>query len=151
MSAGACAKNFDMISPVAIYLAAIGRAAMWESGCAERFVLMMRRRVLIMASIFAAYVAPAIAACPGKFAVEVLGSGGPLADDARASSSYLVWIEGKARLLVDAGGGAFVRFGESGADMTTLNAVLVSHFHADHVSDLAALLKSASFDKKEER
>lgn len=111
---------------------------------------MTRSRVLIAASILAAQIAPATAACPGKFAVEVLGSGGPLADDARASSSYLVWIEGKARLLVDAGGGAFVRFGEAGADMTTLDAVLISHFHADHVSDLAALLKSASFDEKEE-
>jgi ribonuclease BN (tRNA processing enzyme) len=111
---------------------------------------MTLKRFLIIASICAAQIAPAAATCPGKFAVEVLGSGGPLADDARASSSYLVWIEGNARLLLDAGGGAFVRFGEAGADMTTLDAILISHLHADHVSDLAALMKSASFDRKDE-
>lgn len=111
---------------------------------------MMLRRILLTASFCAAYVSPALAACPGDFAVEVLGSGGPLADDERASAGYLVWIEGKARVLIDAGGGAFVRFGEAGADMMTLDAVLISHFHADHVSDLAALLKSASFDEKDE-
>jgi len=30
-------------------------------------------------------------------AVQVLGSGGPIADDARASSGYLVWVDGRAR------------------------------------------------------
>jgi ribonuclease BN (tRNA processing enzyme) len=97
-------------------------------------------------TIAAALVSPAAARCRGTFAIEVLGSGGPLADDARASSSYLVWIDGEARLLIDAGGGAFVRFGAAGADMSVLDAIMISHFHADHVSDLAALLKSASFD-----
>ncbi len=111
---------------------------------------MKLRRVLSIATICAAFISPAAAACTGKLAIEVLGSGGPLADDARASSSYLVWIDGESRLLVDAGGGMFVRFGEAGADMTTLDAVLISHLHADHVSDLAALLKSASFDENGE-
>lgn len=34
-------------------------------------------------------------------ALQVLGSGGPVADDARASSGYLLWIDGKARVLLD--------------------------------------------------
>lgn len=111
---------------------------------------MRRGRTSSIALVFAALAAPASAKCPGKFAVEVLGSGGPLADDARASASYLVWIDGEARLLVDAGGGAFARFAEAGADMTSLDAILISHLHADHVADLAALLKSASFSQKNE-
>jgi hypothetical protein len=37
-------------------------------------------------------------------AVQVLGSGGPELQDKRASSSYLVWQDGQARALIDAGG-----------------------------------------------
>ncbi len=73
-------------------------------------------------------------------AVQVLGSGGPFAVDDRASSSYAVWVEGRARVLVDAGGGAFLRFGESGARLEDLDLVAISHLHPDHVADLPALL-----------
>lgn len=87
-------------------------------------------------------------ACPGRFAVQVLGSGGPIADDARASASYLVWIDGRARLLVDAGGGAFVRYAQAGASFTDHSAILVTHFHADHSADLDAILNSGSFQAR---
>lgn len=72
--------------------------------------------------------------------VQVLGSGGPRAGTERASASYLVWIEGRSRVMVDVGGGAFVRFGEAGASLESLDLLGISHFHPDHVSDLAALL-----------
>jgi phosphoribosyl 1,2-cyclic phosphodiesterase len=65
-------------------------------------------------------------------AVQVLGSGGPELQDKRASSSYLVWENGQARVLVDAGGGSALRFGESGAQMSQLDVLLFSHFHVDH-------------------
>ena len=58
----------------------------------------------------------------------------------RASSSYLVWIDGRARVMVDVGGGAFLRFGQAGADLQTLDLLGISHFHPDYVSDLPALL-----------
>jgi hypothetical protein len=57
-------------------------------------------------------------------AVQVLGSGGPELQDKRASSSYLVWQGGQARVLVDAGGGSALRFGESGAKMSQLDVIL---------------------------
>ncbi|HBK92108.1 MAG TPA: MBL fold metallo-hydrolase [Parvularcula sp.] len=104
------------------------------------------KTAFIISAFCAALATPATATCPGRVAVQVLGSGGPLADDARASAGYLLWVDGQARLLIDAGGGVFQRFGAAGARMTTLDAILISHLHADHVSDLAALLKSASFD-----
>src|SRR5271154_4471921 len=81
-------------------------------------------------------------------AVQVLGSGGPELQDKRASSSYLVWENGQARALVDAGGGSALRFGESGAQMSQLDVLLFSHFHVDHSGDFAALIKSSWFEDR---
>lgn len=79
--------------------------------------------------------------CPSTgVAVQVLGSGGPRAGSDRASSSYLVWVEGRARVMVDAGGGSFVRFGESGARLADLGLLAISHVHPDHTSGLPGLL-----------
>ena len=80
--------------------------------------------------------------------LQVLGSGGPIADDGRASSGYLVWIDGKSRFLIDAGGGIFLRFGEAGARFEDLDHIAISHFHTDHSTDLVALLKSGYFSKR---
>ena len=90
--------------------------------------------------------------CPpaSGVAVQVLGSGGPIADDGRASAAYLIWIDGKSRVLIDAGGGAFLRFAEAKADFRDLDFVGLSHFHADHSADFPALLKSGSFSDRTE-
>jgi ribonuclease BN (tRNA processing enzyme) len=82
-------------------------------------------------------------------AVQVLGSGGPELQDKRASSSYLIWIDGHARVLVDAGGGSALRFGESGAQMSEPDVLLFTHFHVDHSGDFAALIKSSWFEDRE--
>lgn len=85
-------------------------------------------------------------ACPDTgIAVQVLGSGGPIADDDRASTGYLVWVDGKSRVLIDAGSGAFLHFGAAGADFGELDFVGLSHFHTDHSADFPALLKSGYF------
>ena len=81
-------------------------------------------------------------------AVQVLGSGGPELQDKRASTGYLVWDEGRARIMVDAGGGSALRFGESGAQVSQLDALLFSHFHVDHSGDFAALIKSSWFEDR---
>jgi ribonuclease BN (tRNA processing enzyme) len=81
-------------------------------------------------------------------AVQVLGSGGPVADDGRASSAYLIWIDGESRVLIDAGGGSFLRFGESRAEFDDLDFVGLSHFHTDHSADFPALLKSGYFSDR---
>ena len=83
--------------------------------------------------------------------LQVLGSGGPIADDGRASSGYLVWIDGKSRFLVDAGGGIFLRFGEAGARFEELEHIAISHFHTDHSTDLVALLKSGYFSNRKHK
>lgn len=80
-------------------------------------------------------------------AVQVLGSGGPEMKG-RASSAYLIWHQGKARVLVDAGGGSALRFGESGALMADLDVVLFTHLHSDHSADFPVLVKSAHFEPR---
>lgn len=81
--------------------------------------------------------------------MQILGSGGPIADDGRASSGYIVWVDGQSRVLIDAGGGTFLRFGEAGADFAQLDFVGLSHFHTDHSADFPALLKSGYFSSRE--
>jgi ribonuclease BN (tRNA processing enzyme) len=88
--------------------------------------------------------------CGGKgIAVQVLGSGGPELQAKRASSSYLVWQDGQARVLIDAGGGSGLRFGESGAKMSQLDVILFTHFHIDHSADFPALIFSSWFEERE--
>ena len=72
--------------------------------------------------------------------LQVLGSGGPFPAGPRASSGYLVWHQGRSVVMVDAGGGTFLRFAEAGARLADLSLLAISHLHPDHVADLTALL-----------
>ncbi len=84
--------------------------------------------------------AAAQAACEdGPVVLQVLGSGGPFGAG-RASAGYLIWIDGSARIMVDAGGGTFTRFHEAGARVGDLELLALSHFHPDHSSEVPALL-----------
>jgi ribonuclease BN (tRNA processing enzyme) len=79
--------------------------------------------------------------CAGQpVAVQILGSGGPAIDPKRVSSSYLLWIGNQAKMLVDMGGGAHERFGQSQARLNDLSLLAISHVHPDHVADLPAVL-----------
>lgn len=87
---------------------------------------------------------------PQGMRVQVLGSGGPELTGGRASSSYLVWIDGKARALVDLGSGAVLRFGETGANIADLDVILLTHLHVDHSADLPALIKASFFQDRDQ-
>lgn len=87
--------------------------------------------------------------CTGRgIELQVLGSGGPETQDKRASSSYIIWQDGKARVLIDSGGGSALRFGEADARMKDLHLVLFTHLHVDHSADFPALVKSSFFEDR---
>ncbi len=82
-------------------------------------------------------------AAPRRPALEVvvLGSGGPRAFG-RGGSSFIVLVGGRARILVDAGPGAFLRIGELNLDLDNVDTVLLTHLHIDHSGDLAAFFNA---------
>lgn len=85
----------------------------------------------------------------GKLSVMVLGSGGPVPmETARAGASYLIFIDGKAKILMDAGGGAFQRLSKSGANIKDLDIVLLTHLHIDHTGDLSPIIKAMYFQNR---
>lgn len=49
--------------------------------------------------------ASAQSCAPGPVTLQILGSGGPAINRDRASTSYLLWVGGQARMLVDMGAG----------------------------------------------
>ena len=88
--------------------------------------------------------------CTGSpVAVQVLGSGAPGFVKDRANTSYLLWVGNQAKILVDAGGGAYVRFGQAGAKFPDLSMILVSHLHPDHSSDLPGVLWSGRMTRED--
>ncbi|HWZ63901.1 MAG TPA: MBL fold metallo-hydrolase [Steroidobacteraceae bacterium] len=104
---------------------------------------------LLCASALAPMAAAAVATCSGHgVQVQVLGSGGPELEDKRASTSYLIWQEGRPRILVDSGGGSALRFGQAGAHVAQLDGVLFTHLHIDHSADFPALIKSSYFEER---
>jgi ribonuclease Z len=74
----------------------------------------------------------------GVLDVIVLGSGTPNPDAGRAGAAVAV-VDDSSWLLVDCGRGATQRALDTGLDPRTLAAVLLTHHHSDHISDLATL------------
>jgi ribonuclease BN (tRNA processing enzyme) len=98
-------------------------------------------RALLVLLVFA--VVPAVLADIPTPPIElvVLGSGGPGATG-RAASSYLVLIDGIARIIVDAGPGSFTRLGEAKLSLASTDVVLLTHLHIDHTGELPGLFKA---------
>jgi ribonuclease BN (tRNA processing enzyme) len=103
----------------------------------------MRLAVVCVVAVLSAVPSASAQTCgTTPVAVQILGSGGPRMTRDRASAGNLVWINGRATIMVDAGGGSYRRFGETGARPDDLALMAFTHLHPDHVSDLPALFWS---------
>jgi len=119
----------------------------------NRVALLMTATLVLASTSTDCLAAPASSharACTGHgVELQVLGSGGPELEDRRASTSYLVWQDGRARVLIDSGGGSALRFGQAGAKVSQLDVILFSHLHIDHTADFPALMKSSYFEDRQ--
>ncbi|HTO08131.1 MAG TPA: MBL fold metallo-hydrolase [Myxococcota bacterium] len=73
--------------------------------------------------------------------VVLTGTGVPVPDPERAGAGTLVEVDG-VRLQVDAGRGTVLRLAGSGTPLPSLDAVLLTHHHSDHLVALADLVLS---------
>ena len=73
--------------------------------------------------------------------ITILGSGSPMPDAERAGPSTLVEVAG-ASVLVDCGRGALMRLVGAGGAVQNLTAVLITHLHSDHITDLNDVITS---------
>jgi len=75
----------------------------------------------------------------------VLGSGSCELRRARSSPAYLLQA-GPSNLMLDLGQGAWRRALEQGVGPVSVEGVLLSHHHPDHISDLLPLLFALNYD-----
>jgi ribonuclease BN (tRNA processing enzyme) len=115
---------------------------------------MFKTQIVCASLLTAALVGPSLAngkklavdKVEGDLSVMVLGSGGPVATaEGRASAGYMIFADGKPRILMDVGGGTYKSLAKGGVNVKDLDLVLLSHLHIDHTSDLSAVIKTAYF------
>ncbi|MEO6317302.1 MAG: ribonuclease Z [Acidimicrobiales bacterium] len=73
--------------------------------------------------------------------ITLLGTGSPLVDPLRAGPATLVRA-GDATLLFDCGRGVLMRAAAAGAQASQLTALLLTHLHSDHITDLNDVITS---------
>lgn len=81
--------------------------------------------------------------------VILLGTGSALPNPRRVATSHLLVI-GELQIMVDCGPGSIHRLAEAGFSPRNLGAVLITHLHADHCSDLASIVLAAFLQGREE-
>lgn len=84
---------------------------------------------------------------PAPLDLLVLGSGGPGAVG-RASTCFVLSLDGTPRILIDAGSGAFVRLGQANLSLDRLDLILLTHLHIDHTGELPGILLARSVDTR---
>ncbi|MBN1541730.1 MBL fold metallo-hydrolase [candidate division KSB1 bacterium] len=79
-----------------------------------------------------------------RIELTVLGSGTCAVVRERSCSAYSLRF-GDQMMLLDVGFGALRRLAESGLDYRSIDSVLISHLHPDHVADLVPLIMALRF------
>jgi ribonuclease BN (tRNA processing enzyme) len=103
--------------------------------------------MMLSANLFASQMP--VDQCTGM-QIQTLGAGGPEINDGLASTSFLVWINGKARVMVDAGGGSSLNFEQSTANFNDLRAIVLTHLHVDHSAAIPVYIKAGFFTGRDQ-
>ena len=82
--------------------------------------------------------------------VEILGAGSGELNQDWAGPSYIVWIDDKARLLVDTGASSTTQFAKAGAHIEDLDAIVLSTLEPHLTTSLPAYL-AGSLDSDRDR
>ncbi len=82
--------------------------------------------------------------------VEILGAGAGELNQDWAGPSYIVWIDDKARLLVDAGASSTTQFAKAGARFEDLDAIVLSNLEPHLTTSLPAYF-AGSLDSTRDR
>jgi len=80
----------------------------------------------------------------------ILGSGTVVPDGTRNSAGYFIEA-GDVRLMMDCGAGTVHAMARYGCDWERLTQIYISHFHVDHVGELAALFFAFKYGMRGER
>ena len=80
----------------------------------------------------------------------LLGTGTCEIEPARRASSVLLELDGTC-ILFDCGHGTLQRLLEVGVQHSSLEHIVLSHFHADHVSDIIPFLQAGAWSRRNPR
>src|SRR5438552_1614252 len=93
----------------------------------ERGGLMIRSVIVsLLALLFIPSSALAQSYAANPIAIQILKSDGPRINRDRTSSSYLLWIDTQARILIDISSNAFLRFGQAQTQINDLSLIAIS-------------------------
>lgn len=91
----------------------------------------------------------AVAACDvAGVQVQVLGTAGAQTQERGPASSYLIWLNGKARVLVNAGADSASSFTATGAHVADLDVVLFTQLDVANTGDLPWLIQLSLPEKR---
>lgn len=79
--------------------------------------------------------------------ITVLGNSGPYPGPGNVCSGYLLEADGK-RILLDCGSGILAEL-QKKVSLSELDAVILSHLHADHMSDMLVMRYALMFEKRD--
>lgn len=78
-----------------------------------------------------------------------LGTGTAIQLTKPKAQSCILIEDARAKILIDAGIGAFLRLSEAGLHVNNIDAILLTHNHLDHNGDVLAILKARWLENAE--
>lgn len=118
------------IGLVILVLLAVGAGLLFREQIGER---------LFARAVESGVTRDAVGDLPDGIHVALCGTGSPLPDPTRAGPCSAVIIDGKM-FIVDIGGGAVRKLGLMGLNPGPAEALLLTHFHSDHIDGMGELM-----------